>query len=294
MPSSQRRLAARQRDDRGDLRRLLEVRGWVGGFRAPHHHLRLTADDGTRLIATWLPGPRRGASTIVLAHGFAAHRRKPAYALLAEHLAAFANVLTVDLRGHGQSGGSCTLGDREAMDVTAAVRAVRDAGHRRVAAVGLSMGATSVLHAAAEGTLIDALVAVSAPAELGAVETDAMAGLDDLWRTPWKRIGFRLVSGVRLVPPERWRRFPHPHELAGTIGAPLLVVHGEDDHFFDISHAEKLHASAAGPATLWREPPGFGHAEDGIVPGFAGALGRAVVAALDTGRFPERDRAHAP
>ena len=78
----------------------------------------------------------------------------------------------------------------------------RAAGHDRVVAVGLSMGGTSVLHAAAQGAPADAVVAISTPAELGAVETDAMAGLDDLWRTPWKRIGFRLVSGVRLIAPE--------------------------------------------------------------------------------------------
>lgn len=294
MPAEQRGLAAHRRDERGNLRRLLEVRGWVGGFRAPHRDVRLTADDGTRLVASWLPGPRRGAPAIVLAHGFAAHRRKPAYALLADQLAGFAHVLTVDLRGHGSSDGWCTLGDREVHDVSAAVRAVRQAGHERVAAVGLSMGGTSVLHAAAEGTPIDAVVSVSAPAELGAVETDAMAGLDDLWRTPWKRLGFRVVSGVRLIAPERWRSFPHPRQLVGRIDAPLLVVHGEDDHFFDIGHAEKLHASAAGPATLWREPPGFGHAEEGIVPGFARALGQAVLGALDTGRFPDRDGVHGP
>lgn len=294
MPAEQRHLASRRRDARGNLRRLLEVRGWVGGFRAPHRDVRITAADGTRLVGTWLPGPRRGAPVIVLAHGFAAHRRKPVYALLAEHLAAFTHVLTVDLRGHGASDGWCTLGDREALDVASALRTVREAGHRRVAAVGLSMGGTSVLHAVARGAPVDAVVAISAPAELGAVETDAMAGLDDLWRTPWKRIGFRLVSGVRLVGPDAWRPFPHPRELAGRIGAPLLVVHGEDDHFFDMAHAEKLHAAAAGPATLWREPVGFGHAEEGIVPGFARALGEAVVTAVDTGRFPDRAEIHAP
>lgn len=292
MPAQQRSLADRERRDRGNLRRLLEVRGLVGGFRAPHRDVRLMAEDGTRLVATWLPGPTRDAPAVVLAHGFAANRRKPAYALLADVLASHVHVLTLDLRGHGASGGACTLGDREALDVDAAVRAARAAGHGRVAAVGLSMGGTSVLRAVAQSTPADAVVAVSTPAELGAIETDAMAGLDDLWRTPWKRVGFRLLSGVRLVGPDRWEPFDHPRVLAGRVHVPFLVVHGEDDHFFPISHAEKLHASAAGPATLWREPPGFGHAEEGIVPGFAGALGRAIVAAVEVGRFPERADVH--
>ncbi|MBW3577644.1 MAG: alpha/beta fold hydrolase [Actinobacteria bacterium] len=284
-------LAQSQRTRRTQRRRLLEVRGLVGGHRAPHRDIRLTAADGTRLAASFLPGPSRDAPVVVIVHGFAAHRRKPAYALLADVLAGTMSVLALDLRGHGDSGGWCTLGGRERLDVAAALRAVREAGHRRVAAVGLSMGGTAVLHALAHGAPADAAVVISTPSVVGVVETQALAGLDDVWRTAWKRVGLRLLTGVRLAAPRGFDALPDPRELAAKVDLPLLVVHGEDDHFFPFRHGAQLHVAAAGPATLWREPAGFGHAEDGITPAFAVALGRAVHAALSAGRFPDRDRA---
>ncbi|HEX2027404.1 MAG TPA: alpha/beta fold hydrolase [Nitriliruptorales bacterium] len=284
----QQQLAVQQRRQRSQLRRLLEVRGLVGGHRAPHRTVRLRTADGVRLAASYLPGPDAHAPAVVLVHGFAAHRRKPAYALLADILAGWVHVLSLDLRGHGRSEGLCTLGDLERFDVAAAIERLRHAGHRRVAVVGISMGATSLLHALADGCDVDAAVIVSAPARLGEIETDALAGLDDVWRTWWRRGAFRLLSGVRLVAPDAWRPFPHPHELAAKVDVPLLVVHGRDDHFFPPHHAETLHAAAAGPATLWLEPAGFGHAEDGITPAFAAALAQALHAVFDRGQFPAR------
>ena len=95
---------------RGVVRAFLETRGVVGGHHAPHAEVRLLAADGTDLAATWLPGPHADAPAVVLAHGFAAHRRKPAYARLADGLADHAHVLALDLRGHGHSRGHTTLG----------------------------------------------------------------------------------------------------------------------------------------------------------------------------------------
>lgn len=69
---------------------------------------------------------------------------------------------------------------------------------------------------------------------------------------------------------------------------PLLVVHGEDDHLFPLDGARALHAAAGEPRTLWVEPPGFGHAEDGVTPAFADRLAEAVAAVVQTGRWPER------
>ena len=52
------------------------------------------------------------------------------------------------------------------------------------------------------------------------------------------------------------------HELAARIApVPLLVVHGDADHYFPVEHAEHLFAAAGEPKELWLEP-GFGHAEN--------------------------------
>ena len=271
---------------RTHLQRLLEVRGLVGGHATPTEPLSLTAADGTRLAASWLAGPTEDAPAVVLAHGFAANRRKPAYALLADALTTRCAVLTLDLRGHGDSSGTCSLGDREAEDVHAAVTVAR-ARATAVVALGVSMGATAVLHAAATGTGVDAVVVMSAPAWLGRTDTLPMARLDRMWREPWRRHAFRAVTGVRLASTRAWRGMPHPVDLAAAITAPLLIVHGEDDRYFPISDAADLARSAGGRATVWQLPR-FGHAEDGLDFAFGLRVAAAIEVALRDGAFPDR------
>ena len=277
------------RPRRGPLRRLLETRGVIGRHHAPHVTTKLTAADGTRLTATYLRTARPDAPAVVLAHGFASHRRKPSYALLADVLAERLHVLTIDLRGHGQSEGVSTLGDREALDVAAGVAWLRRYGHTWVAACGLSMGGTSVLHAAASERGIDAVVAISTPATLVPRTTGPMAVLHDVWTTPWKRQSLQAITSIRVVAPRGWRSPLHPVEAAAAVDTPVLVVHGEDDHYFPFEEAEAIHAAAAARvgdrAVLWREPVGFGHAEDGITVTFARALARAIEVAATTGSF---------
>lgn len=291
------------RHRRGLLRRVLEVRGVVGGLRAVALEARLRARDGVRLGASYLRGPAADAPAVLLVPGFAAHRRKPAYARLAEGLSAHAHVLSLDPRGHGDSGGRCTLGDREAWDVAAGVRWLRAFGHRHVCVVGLSMGGVAALHAALlqEATSSglrpaaapDAVVVVSSPARLGPRRTPPLRRLHALWHSPVRRALFALLCDVWLVPPRRWRRPPDPVTAAARLARPLLVVHAEDDPWFPIADAEALVAAARGPTVLWREPSGFGHAEEGVSPAFAAALGRAVGTVAGTGRFPPRERVSA-
>jgi uncharacterized protein len=273
---------------RGVVRRYLETRGVVGGHERPHVTTRLVAEDGTRLTGTYLPSGGGPAAALVL-HGFAAHRRKPAYARLADGLAARLPVLSLDLRGHGDSGGWSTLGDREASDVAAGVRWLQRVGHSRVVLVGSSMGATAAMHAAVRDLDLSAVVVVSATARFrDEPDTEPMRRLAAIWESPSRRQALRLLVGVQLAGPQAWGPPPHPVDLVSRIPSPLLVVHGRDDAYFPVTDAEDLRAAAAGPAALWVEPVGFGHAEDGFTPAFVARLADAVDEVLRTGRFPSR------
>ena len=109
--------------------------------------LTLHTADGLALAAEVWPAPEAGASgaVVVLVHGFTAHRRDPTVLAMAHELrAAGHTVVAYDMRGHGESEGLCTLGDRERHDVAAAVAAARDLAPRVVlglvlVAVGLAV-----------------------------------------------------------------------------------------------------------------------------------------------------------
>jgi uncharacterized protein len=272
------------------LRRALDVWGYTAGFTASHRDVTLHAGDGVPLAASHLAGPAGRPAVVpavALVPGFGAHRRKPAYVRLAEGLSAHAAVLAVDPRGHGGSRGACTLGDREALEVAAAARWLRERGHRWVAAVGASMGGVAVLRAAAgdAGADIDAVCAISTPAVWGARDTRAARAFARVVARGWYRGLAGAALRVRIT--RTWSAVEQPLDLAGRVSPrPLLLVHGADDHFFDAEQARLLYGAAGRPRTLWLEPAGFGHAEDGFTAAFAGRLAAAVVACRWTGRWP--------
>lgn len=284
-------LAAKLRAQRSDLRRLAETRAWLGGHRAPHRRVDLTTDDGVRIAASWLPGPRARGPGVVLVHGFAASRRKPAYALLADHLAGTVDVLSLDLRGHGQSGGRCRLGADEWRDVAAGVAALRDRGTRDVVVVGVSLGATATCHALARGLDVAGVVLISGSARHHDLDLPGMRTLDGLWRHPVKRRVWQLLAGFRMDDPATIPPYPDPVDLLGGTSTPVLVVHGPDDDYFSLDHATALRDAAGGSATLWEEAPGFGHAEDGITPALCARLAAAVTTVVTDRSF---DRAPGP
>lgn len=274
---------------RSPLRKFLETRGTLGGHRASHVETSLLSRDGTVLAGTYLPGPRTDAPAVLLVHGFAANRRKPSYAYLADALSRDLHVLALDLRGHGESAGVSTLGDREWHDVAAGVAWLRAYGHRQVIVVGMSMGGTATVHALSRGVPADAAVVVSAPAWLREdPESEAMRELQAVWQSTVKRHAMRLLIGVRVVAPTSWVAPPDPAVAIRGVGQPVLVVHGADDSYFPVEDGRALAAGAGGPATLWERPAGFGHAEDGIDAPFAVALARAILHAARQGRFPEQ------
>jgi uncharacterized protein len=273
------------------LRRVAHCWGLTPGIAAPHRDVTLTTADGVRLSASYLEGQ---GPAVVLAPGFAGHRTKPAYALLAERLARWVSVLTVDLRGHGASRGQCTFGAAEVFDVAAAARWLRGRGHPWVGVIGASMGATAVLRAAGlarDGPLFDAVCAVSAPAVWGIDDTPAMRSINRTITVGWYRALVGALVHVRIGA-NHWRAAPGPRspvELVGAIAPiPLLLVHGEDDHYFPAEQARLLYESAGEPRTLWIEPAGFGHAEDGFRRRFADRLAEAVTEVERTGRWPDR------
>ncbi|MFE9248451.1 alpha/beta fold hydrolase [Streptomyces sp. NPDC007088] len=113
----------------------------------------LRTDDGVRIEAAYEPGPGPvGGPVIVLAHGFTGDLERPHVRRAARVFARYAAVVTFSFRGHGRSGGRSTVGDREVLDLAAAVTWARSLGHSRVITVGFSMGGSVVLrHAALHG-----------------------------------------------------------------------------------------------------------------------------------------------
>ncbi|MFE6666860.1 alpha/beta hydrolase family protein [Streptomyces sp. NPDC057697] len=266
----------------------------------------LRAEDGVRIEAVYEPctaggGTVAGSSfdgtAIVLAHGFTGAVDRPAVRRAAGVFAGRAAVVTFSFRGHGGSGGRSTVGDREVLDLAAAVAWARSLGHRRVVTVGFSMGGSVVLrHAAlyrpgprgeaaaggvAEGEAgaggvaererrtgarteahADAVVSVSAPARWYYRGTAPMRRLHWVVTRPLGRMVGRYGLRTRIDRDE-WNPVPLPPVGAVALIAPtpLLIVHGDRDPYFPLDHPRSLADAAGDGAELWLER-GMGHAEN--------------------------------
>ena len=219
--------------------------------------IAVTTIDGVRLIGRRWPLPRPRAVVLVV-HGFSASSTESNVVALAEHLhTASFEVLAYDARGHGGSGGECTLGDLERHDVAAAIGSARRAGTPLVVAAA-SMGAIAALHhGSTQPGAIDGLVIVSCPARwrLPRNVRGVLAAL--MTNTALGRWAARRQLGVRIA--RRVARPAPPVELIGRIGAPVAVVHGADDPFIDPADAGTLHDAAHEPRRV-EIVDGMGHA----------------------------------
>ena len=229
--------------------------------------LTLTTADGVRLNAWRVDGPPDALCTVVLVHGFVNSSRSPLVHRFAHLLARRAHVVVPDMRGHGRSGGVCSMGRHEPLDVDAAVAAAP--GGVPVVTVGTSLGGAAVfMHAGTYGG-VAGVVGISAPAD---GELDRI-GTHRVRRWVSGRTGrILLATALRTRVSPDCIYLPEAAEVvAGIAPAFTLVVHDPDDWYFGPRHAELIHGWAREPKALWWYP-GAGHGGDLLTPELAARL----------------------
>lgn len=220
----------------------------IEGFgAAPWAEARLRTTDGIDLRGRhWAPAEGT-STTAIVAHGFTATQELPELLSVAARIwAAGYAVLTFDARGHGASGGRCSMGEQEALDVAAAVASARRSA-AAVVVVGASMGALAALRYAAECDDLDGLVLVSCPAtwRLRSPHAALAAAMTRTW------LGRRAIARLQRVRiSRRWEPGEPPVETARRVRCPTAVVHGARDRFIPVSEAHRLAQALRCPTRL--------------------------------------------
>ena len=250
----------------------------------------LQAADGTAIGASYMPLASGESSdlALVVGHGFTGCRAKDDNIRVSAALRQRLPLVTLDYRGHGESGGVSSLGLREVLDLDAAIAWAHELGHRRVVSVGFSMGSTIAIRQAALTRTVDrgelglttanrpdAVVSISGNAFWFYRGTAPMRLLHRAVSTTVGRSVLARVSGTEVDVTD-WEQevLPYsPEEAAAFLApTPLLLVHGDADHFFPLEHPQAVHRGASQGAhdrglepavDLWVEE-GLGHAEAAV------------------------------
>jgi pimeloyl-ACP methyl ester carboxylesterase len=223
----------------------------------PARDLRLTAEDGLSLAATYRPGRHERSPGVLLLHGVNASRAAAGNAawLAGQGYA----VLTVDFRGHGESDpANKSFGLHESRDAAAAFAWLkRRQGGAPVAIVGVSLGGAAALLGDGGPLSADALVLQAVYPDIrhairGRIATVAGAGpawlLEPLLSFQSKpRLG---VWPGRLSPLAALRRYR----------GPVLVVGGGADRYTPPDETKALFDAAPGRKSLFIAA-GADHAE---------------------------------
>jgi uncharacterized protein len=222
-----------------------------------YREVGLRSSDGLSLGAWWV-GRDGSSRAAVLVHGWGGDRSDlhVVETALVYHRAGF-NVLMLDLRAHGGSGGDrITVGYREARDVRGALSWLRSRGFdpQDVVLHGWSLGGSAVVQAA-PGTGVAAVVEEAAYADLVPLLHERLPEVSGLpaFFNPGILLMGRLFLGI-----DPWA--VRPVEEAGQLyreGVPFMIIHSRDDEMIPFEHAESL-AAAHPQATFW-ELKGYGH-----------------------------------
>lgn len=201
------------------------------------------ASDGPLLRGFYVPS--QNGAAVVLVHGLTQNRMDlvPTAAMLARH---GYGALVFDLRAHGESeGDTSTFGDREQNDFEAAVDFVAARGDirgGRIAALGFSIGATTVA------------VASSRDARVRAVILDAVyTSFEDEWQEKMGIHGELTMIPARLaaqragVDPSHLRPIDAVAQIAPR---PVLFLAGTHDVDTPVAIVQKVYDAASEPKRL--------------------------------------------
>jgi hypothetical protein len=194
-----------------------------------------------RIAAWWIPAKHSADRTAVIIHGYGdAKVGGIAWAPMFHELGW--NILAIDLRAHGESGGILsTAGFWERHDLNQVInriRADRPRETRTLVLFGVSLGAAVALAAAASRDDIDAMILEGPFADF----KDAVAAHGRLFGAPG---GWMQKTALKIA---QWMAHAdfdavRPVDLIPKAPCPLMVIHAADDCFMIADESARLRAA---------------------------------------------------
>lgn len=219
---------------------------------------RIQSFDGTEIWYDIYERP--GEAAVVILPGFWRTRRHPSLTNLAAAIAERGrSVIVVDLRGHGDSGGTFGFNRDEYRDVEAVLTDIEShRGALQLVVIGLSLGgAVAVTLAARTQFDVRGLILISAVADfekihprLNPLELPRHLAFGQALR--WPRFDWHFLKSSKLVAAAEIR----------DVSCPTCLIHVVDDWLIHHDHSRELQRAHRGRCDLHLiEIPGGYHAD---------------------------------
>lgn len=222
---------------------------WNRAYRRKHHRFTTYAADGVPIAGVHFDDQVETDLLVIYAHGFLSNKNHRVVPRFVELLAERFDVMAFDFRGHGESGGTCSFGDAEILDLDAVVRYARGFGYRQIVTIGSSMGGATVLRHAGIVGGVDGVATIGAFADGRRLRRlTAWLGLRLAFETPVGNYFTHFTRNTRLG--DLSIHEEQPIDVVDRIRAPLMLIHGEWDLLIDPREAERLFARAISPKEI--------------------------------------------
>jgi len=196
----------------------------------------LTTSDQHRIYYDQFKAEHK--KVIIIAHGFFNSKQALLLKQLGESLNDEYDIILFDFRGHGQSKGLFYWTAKEYLDLLSVVE-FASKSYERIGLIGLSLGAATSIIAASKTSLINSIIAISAPTELGKIDYR-------FWQFDVKNDLFynlfgkgRQGKGVRPGP--FWYKKEKPLDLVKKTEIPIFYIHGDSDWVIRYWHSKELY-----------------------------------------------------
>jgi uncharacterized protein len=235
-------------------------------FNLPYERINVCTHDSIVIRGVWVHDSVPGRPTLILLHGIG-NCKERFYPRAAQLWSAGYNVVMIDLRAHGESGGEyCTYGYHEKNDIRAVVDYLLQADSTLTIGIqGHSLGGAVALQTLSVEPRLQFGIIESTFADFRQIVYDYQ---ERMFKIPMKTIADNSIARAAEkahFEPDSVR----PSEAARRIRQPILMVHGDQDERIKMAYGQLNYANLASTDKEWYTITGGDHSNVARIGGVA-------------------------
>lgn len=199
--------------------------------------IRLKTKDGVMIAVNHYQN--NFDSVVVLAPGWFMTKDSKSFVEMSEIFSENSDVLAMDFRGHGKSGGFYTFTSKEVNDISCVIEFAKQ-HYKKIYLVGFSLGGALVLIAGSKFDCINKIIAVSAPTSFEKIENQIWR--PEAWIPTFQKCEMKRWLSIR--PSLFICKKIKPIDIIEKVKCPTLFLAGEKDPTVFAWHTEALYKKA--------------------------------------------------